>query len=61
MLLTNPPKQDHERRKWLLLTGATAGVAAVATAVPFVSGFSPSEPSAASAWVGAVKTTQPER
>lgn len=43
MLLTNPPKQDHERRKWLLLTGATAGVAAVAAAVPFVSSFAPSE------------------
>ena len=43
MLLTSPPEQDQERRKWLLLTGATAGVAAVATAVPFVSSFAPSE------------------
>ena len=43
MLLTKLPEQDRERRKWLLLTGATAGVAAVATAVPFVSSFAPSE------------------
>jgi ubiquinol-cytochrome c reductase iron-sulfur subunit len=43
MLLTNPPEQDNERRKWLLLTGATAGVAVVATAVPFVASFAPSE------------------
>ena len=43
MLLTNLTEQDQERRKWLLLTGATAGVAAVATAVPFVSSFAPSE------------------
>ena len=43
MLLIKLPEQDQERRKWLLLTGATAGVAAVATAVPFVSSFAPSE------------------
>ena len=43
MLLTKLPEQDQERRKWLLLTGATAGVAAVATAVPFVASFAPSE------------------
>jgi len=34
---------DDERRKMLLITAATAGVAAVATAVPFVSSFAPSE------------------
>ena len=35
---------DHpERRTWLLATAAASGVAAVATAVPFVSTFAPSE------------------
>jgi hypothetical protein len=32
-----------ERRVWLLATGAAGGAAAVATAVPFVSTFAPSE------------------
>ncbi len=34
---------DAERRNWLLVTGALGGVAAAATAVPFVSTFAPSE------------------
>jgi ubiquinol-cytochrome c reductase iron-sulfur subunit len=34
---------DPERRTWLIATGVTSGVAAVATAVPFVSSFAPSE------------------
>jgi ubiquinol-cytochrome c reductase iron-sulfur subunit len=34
---------DPERRQWLLATAGVGGVAAVATAVPFVSTFSPSE------------------
>lgn len=34
---------DPERRFWVLTTAATGGVAAVATAVPFVSTFTPSE------------------
>ena len=36
-------EHDAERRKWVLITAATAGVAAVATAVPFVTSFAPSE------------------
>ncbi len=43
MQLTNPPEQDEERRKWVLMTGTLAGVAIAATAVPFVSSFAPSE------------------
>ncbi len=43
MPLTKPPAQDEERRKWVLMTGALASVAAAATAVPFVSSFAPSE------------------
>jgi ubiquinol-cytochrome c reductase iron-sulfur subunit len=43
MQLINPPGQDEGRRKWVLMTGALAGVAAAATAVPFVSSFAPSE------------------
>jgi Rieske Fe-S protein len=43
MLLTNPTGQGEERRKWVLMTGAVAGVAATATAIPFVSSFAPSE------------------
>jgi ubiquinol-cytochrome c reductase iron-sulfur subunit len=43
MQLTNPPGQDEDRRKWVLMTGALAGVAAAATVVPFVSSFAPSE------------------
>jgi ubiquinol-cytochrome c reductase iron-sulfur subunit len=38
-----PPAQDPERRTWLLATGVAGGVAAVATAVPFVSTLAPSE------------------
>ncbi|WP_066337915.1 ubiquinol-cytochrome c reductase iron-sulfur subunit [Azohydromonas lata] len=34
---------DPERRQWLIATGAAGGAAAVATAVPFVSTFAPSE------------------
>ena len=34
---------DPERRQWLLATAGAGGVAAVATAVPFVSPFAPSE------------------
>lgn len=34
---------DPERRTWLLATTAAGGAAAVATAVPFVSTFAPSE------------------
>jgi ubiquinol-cytochrome c reductase iron-sulfur subunit len=34
---------DPERRQWLLATAGAGGVAAVATAVPFVSTFAPSE------------------
>ncbi len=34
---------DPERRTWLIATGAAGGVAAVATAVPFVSSLAPSE------------------
>ena len=34
---------DPERRQWLLATAGVGGVAAVATAVPFVSSFAPSE------------------
>ena len=34
---------DPERRTWLLATGVAGGLAAAATAVPFVSTFAPSE------------------
>jgi ubiquinol-cytochrome c reductase iron-sulfur subunit len=34
---------DPQRRLWLLATTAAGGVAAVATAVPFISSFAPSE------------------
>ena len=43
---TLPPPDsagDPERRTWLIATGAAGGVAAVGTAVPFVSTFAPSE------------------
>ncbi|WP_127999211.1 ubiquinol-cytochrome c reductase iron-sulfur subunit [Piscinibacter defluvii] len=46
MTTTNLPRvgaDDPERRTWLLATGAAGGVAAIATAVPFVSSFAPSE------------------
>ena len=36
-------ENDPERRFWLIATGAAGGVAAVATAIPFVSTFAPSE------------------
>ena len=39
----NAHEHDAERRKMVLITAATAGVAAFATAVPFVSSFAPSE------------------
>jgi ubiquinol-cytochrome c reductase iron-sulfur subunit len=38
-----PSPDDHERRFWLRTVGAAGGVAAAATAVPFVSTFAPSE------------------
>ena len=38
-----PDQTDPERRTWLLATGVAGGAAAVATAVPFVSSFAPSE------------------
>ena len=42
-LADNVHEHDAERRKWVLITAATAGVAAVATAVPFIASFEPSE------------------
>ncbi|MDR7150856.1 ubiquinol-cytochrome c reductase iron-sulfur subunit [Hydrogenophaga palleronii] len=44
--LKHPPllaPGDPERRVWLLATAAAGGIAAVATAVPFVSSLAPSE------------------
>ena len=42
--LTAPPAaNDAERRTWLIATTAVGGAAAVATAVPFVASFAPSE------------------
>jgi ubiquinol-cytochrome c reductase iron-sulfur subunit len=38
-----PPAANGERRTWLLATGVAGGAAMVATAVPFVSSFAPSE------------------
>jgi len=38
-----PMANDPERRNWIIATSALGGVAAVATAVPFVSSFAPSE------------------
>lgn len=43
MQLISSPEQERERRKWLLMTGALASVAAVTTAVPLLSSFEPSE------------------
>jgi ubiquinol-cytochrome c reductase iron-sulfur subunit len=48
MDLTLPPPKsilptDPQRRTWVLVTSAVGGVAAVATAIPFVSSFAPSE------------------
>ena len=34
---------DPDKRRWLIATSAAGGVAALATAVPFVSSFAPSE------------------
>ena len=34
---------DTQRRTWLIATGAAGGAAAIATAMPFVSSFAPSE------------------
>jgi ubiquinol-cytochrome c reductase iron-sulfur subunit len=42
-LPADPAANDPERRTWLIATSAAGGVAAVATAVPFVSSFAPSE------------------
>jgi ubiquinol-cytochrome c reductase iron-sulfur subunit len=47
-LADNAHEHDAERRKMVLLTSAVAGVAVVATAVPFVSSFAPSERARAS-------------
>lgn len=41
--LPAPGAGDPERRAWLIATGAAGGAAAVATAVPFVASFAPSE------------------
>jgi ubiquinol-cytochrome c reductase iron-sulfur subunit len=41
--LPAPDSPDPERRTWLIASGAAGGVAAVATAVPFVASFAPSE------------------
>ncbi|MDZ7590049.1 MAG: ubiquinol-cytochrome c reductase iron-sulfur subunit [Rubrivivax sp.] len=41
--LQHDSANDPERRQWLLATAGVGGVAAVATAVPFVSTFAPSE------------------
>ncbi|MBN8494319.1 MAG: ubiquinol-cytochrome c reductase iron-sulfur subunit [Burkholderiales bacterium] len=38
-----PAADDPQRRTWLIATTAAGGVAAAATAVPFVSSFAPSE------------------
>lgn len=38
-----PSGEDLDRRHWLLAAGVASGVAAVATAVPFVSTLTPSE------------------
>ncbi len=38
-----PPAADPDRRTWLIATGAAGGIAAAATAVPFVSTLAPSE------------------
>jgi ubiquinol-cytochrome c reductase iron-sulfur subunit len=39
---------DRERRVWLMVTGVAGGVAAIATAIPFVASFAPSERARAS-------------
>ena len=40
---TAKPAMDRDRRNWLILTATTGGVGTVATAIPFVSTFEPSE------------------
>ena len=40
---TSATPHDPAKRLWLLATGAAGGAAALATAVPFVSSFAPSE------------------
>ena len=42
-LSSHPLANDPERRFWLLATGVAGGAATIATAVPFVSTFAPSE------------------
>ncbi len=42
-LLPRSETTDKDRRFWLMTAGTAGGVAAVATAVPFVSTFTPSE------------------
>jgi len=42
-LPTSPMANDAKRRSWLIATSAVGGAAAVATAVPFVASFAPSE------------------
>lgn len=41
--LTDAEGPDPQRRTWLIATGAAGGAAALATAVPFVASFAPSE------------------
>ncbi len=41
--LTDAEGLDPQRRTWLIATGAAGGAAALATAVPFVASFAPSE------------------
>ena len=47
-LAANASDHDAERRNMVMLTVAVAGVATVATAVPFITSFSPSERALAS-------------
>ena len=42
-LPSGPQASDPARRTWIIATSAAGGVAAVATAVPFVASFAPSE------------------
>ena len=43
MQLTSPLAPDDERRKLVMITGAIAGLGTLATAIPLVSSFAPSE------------------
>lgn len=43
MQLTNADAPDDERRKLVVITGAIAGLGTLATAIPLVSSFAPSE------------------